>query len=385
MPCALQAFNSENGSNQTVQDMCKDEDFQSSIAACVSRVCTLREGIEFQNSVSSICDIPTADNRGMYRDIIIAFATFSFTFVGLRVASRLIVKTPWGPDDTWVIIAFTIMVPTTAFMLLAIKNGFGSLASIYRNGNNSFILLYKHIFIWQILYMLGLAAAKTSILFFYLRIFPDEKFRIMVWMTIAFNAVSILVLLVLNLTLGQAVRIIWHGGTDYNSSLKTYNVVFKVNSASTAVSFALDIWMLILPMSQLYNLGLRQRQKIKVMSMFGMGLFLTVVSLVRLVMQSKVLPNPSATDGSSHAIVILGSVELYVGVMVACGPSTNQLLQYILPRIRQPTEASTHASNRPIFVDRPLVHIDKDEDVPTLHTDGGFTTTTMSSTIKDTA
>jgi hypothetical protein len=120
--------------------------------------------------------------------------------------------------------------------------------------------------------MLGLAAAKTSILFFYLRIFPDEKFRIMVWMTIAFNAVSILVLLVLNLTLGQAVRIIWHGGTDYNSSLKTYNVVFKVNSASTAVSFALDIWMLILPMSQLYNLGLRQRQKIKVMSMFGMGL-----------------------------------------------------------------------------------------------------------------
>jgi hypothetical protein len=165
MPCALQAFNSENGSNQTVQDMCKDEDFQSSIAACVSRVCTLREGIEFQNSVSSICDIPTADNRGMYRDIIIAFATFSFTFVGLRVASRLIVKTPWGPDDTWVIIAFTIMVPTTAFMLLgkiysicfwkflshvllltlqlAIKNGFGSLASIYRNGNNSFILLYK--------------------------------------------------------------------------------------------------------------------------------------------------------------------------------------------------------------------------------------------------
>jgi hypothetical protein len=150
--------------------------------------------------------------------------------------------------------------------------------------------------------MLGLAAAKTSILFFYLRIFPDEKFRIMVWMTIAFNAVSILVLLVLNLTLGQAVRIIWHGGTDYNSSLKTYNVVFKVNSASTAVSFALDIWMLILPMSQLYNLGLRQRQKIKVMSMFGMGLFLTVVSLVRLVMQSKVLPNPSATGTYISAV-----------------------------------------------------------------------------------
>ncbi|CEI66289.1 unnamed protein product [Fusarium venenatum] len=359
--------------------MCKDEDIQNSVSDCVSRACTLREGIEFQNSVSSICNVPTADNRGMYRDIIIVFATFSFAFVVLRVVSKLIVKTPWGPDDTWAIIAF-------------------------------------HIFIWQILSILGLAAAKTSILFFYLRIFPDEKFRIIVWMTIAFNAVSIIVTLVLNLTLGQAVRIIWDGGTDYNSSLKTYNVVFKVGLANNAVSFALDIWMLILPMTQLYNLGLRQRQKIKVMSMFGMGVFLPCSALYfeRLAASSQQrltryqphysqsCPTCDSVKGSSkcehirhvylsgrngfaHAIVILGNVELYVGVMVACGPSANQLVQYVLPRIRQPIEASSQASNRPVFVDRSLAQIEKDEDVPTLHTDGGLTTTTICSTIRDTA
>ncbi|KAL6921243.1 hypothetical protein FSHL1_005214 [Fusarium sambucinum] len=365
--------------------MCKDEDIQKSVSDCVSRACTLREGIEFQNSVSSICNVPTADNRGMYRDIIIVFATFSFTFVVLRVVSKLIAKTPWGPDDTWAIIAFVVMVPTTAFMLLVIKNGFGSLESIYRNGNGNLTHLFKYIFIWQILSILGLAAAKTSILFFYLRIFPDEKFRIIVWMTIAFNVVSTIVTLVLNLTLGQAVRIIWGGGTDYNSSLKTYSVVFKVGLANNAVSFALDIWMLFLPMTQLYNLGLRQRQKIKVMSMFGMGVFLTIVSLVRLVIQSKVLPNPSTSDGSAHAIVILGNVELYVGVMVACGPSVNQLVQYILPRIRQPIGDSSQASDRPVFVDRSLAQIEKDEDAPTLYTDGGLTITTMCSTIRDTA
>lgn len=126
-------------------------------------------------------------------------------------------------------------------------------------------------FIWQMTSISGLTAAKNSILFFYLRIFPDDKFRVMVWLTIAFNSVSTIVILVLNLTLGNSVGKIWDGGADLTTSFQAYNVNFKIGLSSTAVSFVLDTWMLILPMTQLYNIGLRQRQKIKVISMFGMG------------------------------------------------------------------------------------------------------------------
>lgn len=127
-------------------------------------------------------------------------------------------------------------------------------------------------FIWQMTSISGLTTAKNSILFFYLRIFPDDKFRVMVWLTIAFNSVSTIVILVLNLTLGNSVGKIWDGGADLTTSFQAYNVNFKIGLSSTAVSFVLDTWMLILPMTQLYNIGLRQRQKIKVISMFGMGI-----------------------------------------------------------------------------------------------------------------
>ncbi|KAG8357726.1 hypothetical protein FVEN_g13142 [Fusarium venenatum] len=50
IPCALEAPNSGNGSNQTVQDMCKDEDIQNSVSDCVSRACTLREGIDYHGA-----------------------------------------------------------------------------------------------------------------------------------------------------------------------------------------------------------------------------------------------------------------------------------------------------------------------------------------------
>ncbi|EKJ72974.1 hypothetical protein FPSE_06870 [Fusarium pseudograminearum CS3096] len=345
IPCALEAFNS-GGSNQTVQDVCKNKSMKTRVTYCVNKVCSLKEGLEFEGAVASICNVSTKDDRQMFRYIIIVFASFSFTFVFLRVASRLIVKTPWGPDDTWAMIAF--------------QRNWQATPSPQEKGLALTIL--QHMFIWQMTSISGLAAAKNSILFFYLRIFPDDKFRIMVWLTIAFNSVSTIVIVVLNLTLGNSVGKIWAGGADLTTSFQTYNVNFKIGLANTAVSFVLDTWMLILPMTQLYNIGLRQRQKIKVISMFGMGIFLTVVSLVRLVMQLKILPIPRVT---------------------ACGPPTNQLVQYILPRMRQGTEASSDASSGPVFVDRSLVPINKSDIAQTSGTDGGLTATTMSSTARD--
>jgi hypothetical protein len=84
-----------------------------------------------------------------------------------------------------------------------------------------------------------------------------------------------------------------------------------------------------------------------------------------------------STDSSIHLIIILGSIELYVGVVVACGPSIRQLLQYCFS---QRNSSSLQTSNKPVFIDRSLVPIDDGDDEPTLRSDGGMTTTTISST-----
>ncbi|KAG5660127.1 hypothetical protein KAF25_003649 [Fusarium avenaceum] len=334
--------------------------------------------VEFQSFVTSICNIPSGDHRQEYRVIIIVFTALSFVFVVLRVVTRLFIKTSWGADDTWAVMSFLTMVPTTAFVLFAIDCGFGSLAAIYREGNQSFGRLFKSLFLWQILFISGLGAVKTSILFFYLRIFPSERFRKAVWVTIWFNIITTSTILILNFTVGRSVQLVWRGGQNLDASIKTYGVGIKIGFAHSAVNLALDIWMLILPMTQLYNLGLRRHKKIRVMSMFGMGVLLLVVSLVRMVMQIKVLPNPSEADSSIHLIIILGSIELYVGIVVACGPSIRQLLQHCLSR-KKPS--SSQMSDKPVFIDRSLVPIKDGDDEPrTLRSDGVMTTTTISST-----
>ncbi|KAF5664123.1 hypothetical protein FHETE_7232 [Fusarium heterosporum] len=337
---------------------------------CVSKSCTLEEGIKFQNFVSSICDVPTKDHSQMYRSITIVFATFTFASVILRLGTRIRITKCWGADDTWIVIASLIVIPATVTLLFGIEKGFGALDVIYNGGTETLSLLLKSMFLWQIFYMLGLAAAKTSILFFYLRIFPDQKFRLAVWTTMAFNGLATIVILILNFTVGRAVQGIWGGADDVQNSMESYGSNFKINLLHSVVSFVLDIWMLILPMTQLYNLGLKKPQKIRVISMFSMGILLTIVSLVRMVIQITVLPAPSDLDGSAHAIVILGSTELYVCVIVACIPSTRQLFQHVgswmTGNKKEESTVQSKRSSRPAFVDRSLIRIYDDENSSTM-------------------
>ncbi|KAM0080748.1 hypothetical protein ACKRZS_007125 [Fusarium odoratissimum] len=130
----------------------------------------------------------------------------------------------------------------------------------------------KEIFILHLIYTCGLAAAKTSILFFYLRVFQDTTFRTLVWITHAFNALSTVTLATLGLTLGRSATYLLGNTSDSVSNLDKWSITIKIIVAHCVVNLALDIWMLILPMTQLYNIGLKLKKKIHVMAMFGLGL-----------------------------------------------------------------------------------------------------------------
>jgi len=45
----------------------------------------------------------------------------------------------------------------------------------------------------------------------------------------------------------------------------------RVVLISCSVNLVIDVWMLVLPMTQLYNIGLKLNKKISVISMFGLG------------------------------------------------------------------------------------------------------------------
>lgn len=66
-----------------------------------------------------------------------------------------------------------------------------------------------------------------------------------------------------------------------------------------------------------------------------------------------------------------------MGAIVACAPSTRQLIRKVIYLMRKQKEGQS--TNKPIFIDRSLAPIPDEEDMPTLSDVGGLTTVTVSS------
>jgi hypothetical protein len=74
--------------------------------------------------------------------------------------------------------------------------------------------------------------------------------------------------------------------------------------------------------------------------------------------------------------MIWSSVEISVGIMVACMPHIRHLVRHIASRIREKKGGETGHNNRQVFVDRSLATITMDDvtgtTAPQLHDEGGL-------------
>lgn len=122
----------------------------------------------------------------------------------------------------------------------------------------------------EIMYVLAIAAAKSSILFFYCRIFPDRRFRNAVWAVQIVNALVALSFLNVYCAQCQPFSYFWaqwdgeHEGKCID--LATGGLVHL------ALHVAIDLAVLVLPITQIYSLQMNARRKAGVMAMFLTGI-----------------------------------------------------------------------------------------------------------------
>lgn len=91
-----------------------------------------------------------------------------------------------------------------------------------------------------------------------------------VWLTIVFNCLSCLVFIIFVALQRQPLWLLWERWKDKEPRGKVFDLnALALSHAGT--NLALDIWMLILPLMQLYKLGLKLKKKMEVIAMFSVG------------------------------------------------------------------------------------------------------------------
>lgn len=269
-------------------------------------------------------------------------------FTALRLISRLAVVGRVGPDDYLVVIAWILAFATS--FTLSFGTGFGLGSHEWDIPDENIVPMKKVAYIVSILYNPALMATKSSILLFYLHFSHGQRtFRNAVRITIGVVNAGGLALTLLNTFQCRPVSAAWRI-TPPETATCTNIVTLYLSSAP--LNIITDIAVLLLPMPLLTAMHLPLQQKIVLLVIFGMGIFVAITDVIRIVfLQSAAVENlesiaahgsgdtgPGGTPDFSWyaAFAYMWSVvEINVSIMCGSVPALKPLVSRYLPRLIQ--------------------------------------------------
>ncbi|KAJ0161957.1 hypothetical protein CTA2_5321 [Colletotrichum tanaceti] len=369
VPCVSRALNFTTCavSNMTSACLCYDNPYISVLRSCVRAACDLEQTYLAKNVIWTRCGLPYHHQTGTMAGRV-SMVVGTALFVVVRLLAKVLRLSSWGPDDVTLIIAYVniccpalrpvlLLISRTQFFSLgfAISKFHGSFPQIsgliahfvadtlpgsqFGIGRDIWALSYDEItrfmqvfFAFEVIYTLSISTLKASILFFYIRVFSmvSSTFTIVLWATQAFNLAFCIAFTVANLNQCRPFRNAWEA---WDGKHPGYCInVYAMFISHAVINIALDVWMIVLPVTQILWLNLRKRQKAEIVLMFGLGVFITIVSAIRL----RVLISLEGFKDPTYDAFYLHTwsyIELSVGVVVACLPSTRQLWRHLMPKL----------------------------------------------------
>lgn len=157
--------------------------------------------------------------------------------------------------------------------------GFG--VDVWMVEEEVFSYALKLFYIDESFYLTVLVLTKISILFFYLRIFPQKKFRWACYAVMAWVGGSGVIFVFMQIFQCLPIEFVWQGWLGTFGPHRCLNV-HALTYTAAAFSITQDLVILIMPLPLLWNLNTGLRQRIDIGIMFSLGFFILLTSCIRL-------------------------------------------------------------------------------------------------------
>ncbi|KAL1795458.1 hypothetical protein ACET3X_005682 [Alternaria dauci] len=318
-PCELTDFDCIKGDATLLDDLTK----------CVLAGCKPKDALTAKRFLADMMNAPVRNNtiQGTISTLVAGIASL-IAFI-LRAVARL----PWfggnwGLDD-WVMTgSMVLIVPLSICAYILNQIGMGQ--DMWYVPFDNITKILEIFYYTELLYLASVALTKIAILLFYLRIFPHQGLRRIIYATIVVCIMYIIGFVTATALQCLPIRIAWeywdgeHHGQCINLNADAW--------ASAAVNIILDLVVIILPMRELSKLAMSRRRKFGVMLMFFGGGFVTIVSIVRLKFMIQFAQKTNVT-WDYLPIGYWSAVEAQVGAIIACLPAIRQLARSVRERI----------------------------------------------------
>ncbi|KAE8132846.1 hypothetical protein BDV38DRAFT_287321 [Aspergillus pseudotamarii] len=324
-PCAATCMETGLGGSSCspidTQCICTDTALQQNISVCIVMTCSVKEALISQNASNTMCGIEPRDISHITTIVTSVFMSLAITFTVMRCSES---RDHFGPEDIFAILALIFAVPMGALEYPMAKDGYGK--GIWTLPFDNITRIVKFTWLLQLLYIPALAATKMAFLCLYLRIFPSTGIRRVIWVLIAMNALYLLAY-----AFGTAFNCLpvsyiwtkWHGEAE--GSCLNFNA-FGIANAATNIT--LDLAVIGLPLHKIAALSVSLSKKIMLLSMFGLGFFVTVVSILRL----RVVITYATTTNATYDTVATSYwsiIECFSGIVCINLPSARRLYRKV--------------------------------------------------------
>ncbi|KAH8890042.1 hypothetical protein GQ53DRAFT_842284 [Thozetella sp. PMI_491] len=308
--------------------LCLDDHYNDVVTSCVKSNCTVVQSLTVKRITWSNCGFPLSDQSAMTERMQALLFTLESVAFLLRLLSKAMRLSNWWWDDTTITLAYFSKVGFLIASFFEEQNGNGR--DIWTLTPTQITEFLKIFFVFEVLYTFAIGCVKSSILFFFLRIFPEGRCHTWLWLTQAFNITLTAAFISVDLLQCRPLSFFWeswdgeHKGSCINIAAMAW--------AHGGFEIALDIWMLALPAWQIVKLNISKEKKIWVLFIFGMGIFLTASSIVRLKSLVAFTQTDNVTVGF-FGVALWSCIELTTGIVVASVPAIHQLRKRFLPNI----------------------------------------------------
>jgi hypothetical protein len=214
------------------------------------------------------CGAPLRDRSGPYIIASDIGAVLATVLLINRFAVKKWLSLDFGLDDWFTALTVLCSIPTAVINVRGLAhNGLGR--DIWTLTPTQIADFAYNFYILQTMYFALVAMVKLNLLFFYLRIFPSRTIKWLLWPTVAFTVLFGLGFIVSSVLICHPISFVWtrwsHGtqGTCLNLNAMAWS--------NAAISIALDLWMLAIPLSQLKTLNLDWKKRIAAGLMFCVG------------------------------------------------------------------------------------------------------------------
>lgn len=227
-----------------------------------------------RNITETTCQTPVRNRSAKFNIMTVSMAAFTLPIVLMRLVFKQFfsVQQRLNSEDWTIIVAIALGIPSIAVIIWGLTaHGLGK--DVWGLQPDDVTAFGYYFYVMQMLYVMLMMLVKLTLTLFYINIFSGRIITRLLWATVLLHVLSAAGFVIGIIFQCTPIRYQWEK-YNYSNSNPVPGHCLDINAAgwaNGAISVASDIWLVAIPLSQLYKLPLHWKKRLGASLMFLTG------------------------------------------------------------------------------------------------------------------